>query len=230
MGYSTPGECRVRTVGMNTLVIPDVSSAGLNLTTCIAEADALIDEAGRQGDYAVPFSPAPERIRDLSAVGAIARARRALDLGNQEALSETFDGYQREFKEGLRLLREGAMDLGTSVVSSEAAVVPPDYSTWTRLGHGGLVPGSVTLVSSGGVTTYTEDRGEYDSDYLPAAVKDYEVDHLRGRMRRLSGGRMGAGEQVTVSYEYYYRQPANPEDAEYGGKSVAVGELRRGDG
>jgi hypothetical protein len=214
---------------MNTLVIPDVSSTGLNLMTCIGEADALIDEAGRQGDYAVPFSPTPERIRDLSAAGAIARARRALDLGNQETLSETFDGYQREFEEGLRLLREGLLDLGTSVVSAEAVVMAGDYSTWARLAYGGLALGSVTLVSSGGGTAYTEDRGEYDADYLPAAVKDYQVDHRRGRVRRLSGGRIGCGEQVEVSYEYYYRQPANEQDAEYGGKSAAVGELRRKD-
>ncbi|NIM07231.1 MAG: hypothetical protein GTO55_11300 [Armatimonadetes bacterium] len=229
MGYSTPGECRMRTVGMNTLVIPDVSSTSLNLTVCIAEADSLIDEAGRQGDYAVPFSPVPERIRDLSAMGAIARARRALDLGNQEALSETFDGYQREFEGGLRLLREGALDLGTSTVSAEAVVMSVDYSTWTGLAHAGLAQASVTLTSSGGVTTYTEDRGEYDHDYLPAAVKDYQVDHLRGRVRRLSGGRIGSGEQVEISYEYYYRQPADPQDAEYGGKGAAVGEMRRGD-
>lgn len=229
MPYSTPTDCRMRTVGMNTLVVPDVSSTSLNLTTCIAEADALIDEAARAGDYAAPFAPTPERIRDLSAVGAIARARRALDLGNQETLSAAFDDYQREFEEGLRLLREGALDLGTTLVSSEAVALPADYSTWAKLSYGGLALGSVTVTSSGGVTTYTEDRAEYDADYLPDAVKDYEVDHLQGRVRRLSCGRLGAGEQVAVSYEYYYRQPANPQDAEYAGDSVAVGELRRGD-
>ncbi len=229
MAYSSPNDCRVRTVGMNTLVVPDVSSTSLNLTACIAEAEALIDEAGRQGDYAVPFSPTPARIRDLSAVGAIARARRALEMGNQETLSADLGGYQREFEEGLRLLREGAMDLGTSTVSGEAVTMAEDYFTWAKLAYGGLVPGSVTLTSSGGVTTYAEDRAQYDADYLPAEVKDYEVDHRAGRVRRLSGGRIGAGEQVLVSYEYYYRQPAAVEDAEYAGKAPAVGEMRRGD-
>ena len=229
MGYCTPGDCRMRTVGMNTLVIPDVSSTSLNLTTCIAEAEARIDEAGRAGNYAVPFSPVPERIRDLSAAGAIARARRALELGNQETLSVEFNDYQREFEEGLRLLREGALDFGTTAVSGELVAMPEDYSTWARLAHGGIVLGSVTVTSSGGVTTYTEDRSEYDADYLPAAVKDYAVDHRQGRVQRLSGGRMGAGEPVEAAYEYFYRQPVDMQDAEYGEKSAATGELRRED-
>jgi hypothetical protein len=229
MPYATPNDCRVRTVGMTTLVVPDVSSAGLNLTLCIAEADALIEEAARAGDYTIPFAPIPTRIRDLSAVGAIARARRALELGNQERLLEVADAYLQEFEQGLRDLRTGAMDLGTTTVSSEAVTMAADYSTWTRLGHGGLVAGSVTLSSSGGETVFVEERGAYDGDYLPEAVKDYEVDHVAGRVRRLSGGRIGAGAQLAASYEYYYRQPANAQDAEYAGTSVAVGEMRRED-
>ena len=229
MGYATAGDCRMRVVGMNTLVIPEVSSTSLNLTVCIAEADALIDEAARAGDYTAPFSPAPRRICDLSAIGAIARARRALELGNQETLSADFDSFQREFEEGLKQLRAGVMDLGTTSVSSEAVAMAGDYSTWTRLARGGLVLGSVTLVSSGGGTTFVEDRSGYDADYLPDAVKDYEVDHGMGRVRRLSGGRLGAGERAAIAYEYYYRQPGEAQEAEYEGKSASVGEMRRND-
>ena len=67
MPYCIPDDVRLRAVGMTEEVIPDVSSSSLNLTTCIAEADGEIDEAARAGDYEVPFSPVPDRIRDLSA-------------------------------------------------------------------------------------------------------------------------------------------------------------------
>jgi hypothetical protein len=230
MPYATPNDCRVRAVGVNTLVIPDTSSTGLNLTLCITEADVLIDEAARAGEYALPFSPVPERITHLSAIGGLARARRALELGNQNGLSDLTDAYLREFERGLDDLRSGEMDPGTTTVASEAVTMAADYSTWSQLAYGGIMLGSVTLVSSGGGTTFTENRDEYDPDYLPDAVKDYQVDHTLGRVRRLDGGHIGAGEQVVASYEYSYRQPTNPQDAEYAGKTAAVTHLRREDG
>lgn len=228
MPYATPNDCRVRAVGVSTLVIPDTSSTSLNLTACIAEADALIDEAARAGDYALPFSPVPERIAHLSAIGGLARARRALELGNQSSLSDLSEAYLREFERGLDDLRSGEMDLGTTVVASEGVTIASDYSTWTRLAHGGVILGTLSLASQSG-TVFVEDRDDYDPDYLPDAVKDYQVDHTLGRVRRLSGGQIGAGQQVVVAYEYSYRQPTNPQEAEYAGRTAASSELRRGD-
>jgi hypothetical protein len=92
---------------MSEEVVPDVSSTSLNLTTCIAEADAEIDEAAAAGDYVVPFDPVPERVAHLSAVGALARARRALQAGNQASTQP--DPYREEFEAGLAALRAGAL-------------------------------------------------------------------------------------------------------------------------
>jgi hypothetical protein len=105
--YSTANDVRMRAVGMTEEVIPDVSSTSLNLTTCIAEADAEIDEAAFTGDYVVPFDPVPERVAHLSAIGALARARRGLQAGNQ--LSAEPDPYRQEFEAGLAALRAGRL-------------------------------------------------------------------------------------------------------------------------
>jgi hypothetical protein len=225
MPYSTPDDVRLRAVGMTEEVIPDVSSTSLNLTTCIAEADAEIDEAARAGDYEAPFDPVPVRITHLSAIGALARARRGLQLGNQ-ALTEA-DPYRREFEVGLALLRRGALDVGTVLVSGESAQMPVDDGDWARLAHAGIVEGSITLTNQAGTFTYVEDRRDYQPGYRPDAVKDYRVDHRAGRLQRLLGGRIGAGDTVLASYEYHYRQPAHAQDAEYAGRTASADRLLR---
>jgi hypothetical protein len=208
-------------------VIPDVSSGSLNLTTCIAEADGEIEEAGRAGDYEVPFDPTPDRIRNLSAVGALARARRALQLGNQAA--EEPDPYRREFEAGLEMLRQGGMDLGTVVVSGEAVAMPSEEGDWAQLAHRGLLMGSVQMTNEGGTFTYVEDRDEYEPGYRASSAKDYRVDHRDGRLARILGGRIGGGQTVKVGYQYYRRQPGRAEEAEYGRRTAAPGDLRRAD-
>jgi len=225
MPYSTPNDIRLRAVGLTAEVIPDVSSTSLNLTTCIAEADAEIDEAGRAGDYEVPFDPVPDRICDLSAVGALGRARRGLQLGNQPAAAP--DPYRRDFDAGLDLLRRGALDLGTVVASAEQVVMPTDDGDWAQLAHRGILAGSVTLTNTAATFTYVEDRREYEPGYRPDAVKDYQVEHRAGRLRRLLGGRIGAGQTVLASYEYYYRQPGTAQDAEYAGRTASSDHLLR---
>jgi len=227
MGYCTPGDVRLRAVGMTEEVIPDVSSSSLNLATCIAEAGAEIDEAARAGDYEAPFDPVPERIQHLSAVGALAHARRGLQLGNQPA--ELPDPYWEQFGAGLALLRAGELDLGTVEVVDEQVSIPTDDGAWALLGHGGVVRGSLVVTDGPGSFTYVEDRSEYEPGYRPDAVKDYEVDHRRGRVRRLSGGRIAAGQTVLASYEYFYRQPHQPQDAEYAERTASGDVVRRGD-
>jgi len=224
MPYSTPNDVRIRSVGMTQEVIPDVSSTSLNLTTCIAEADGEIDEAARAGDYEVPFDPVPDRVRDLSAIGALARARRALQVGNQPV--EQPDSYRQEFEAGLSLLRRGQLDLGTVVVSGEAVVMPMDEAGWAQLAHRGLLLGSVTLTNESGTITYAEDRREYEPA-SSASVVDYHVDHRGGRLRRLLGGRIAAGQMVKASYQYYRRQPTRPEEAEYQGRTASADRLPR---
>ena len=227
MPYCTPNDVRLRAVGMTEEVIPDVSSGSLNLTTCIAEADAEVDEAGRAGDYEVPFDPAPDRIRDLSAVGALGRARRALELGNQTSTQP--DPYRQEFETGLELLRKGALDLGTVVVSGEAVVMAQTDSEWAQLAHRGVLLASMTLTNQAGSFTHVEDRHDYDPDYQSGAVKDYRVDHRGGRICWLSGGRIGPGQTALASYEYFRRQPGSAQDAEYAGRTASVDRLMRGD-
>jgi len=224
MPYSTPNDVRLRAVGMTVEVIPDVSSTSLNLTTCIAEADAEIDEAARAGDYEAPFDPAPVRIVQLSAIGALARARRGLQLGNQP--SPQPDPYQAEFEAGLALLRRGALDLGTVAVADEAVVMPAEEGSWARLAHRGLVVGSVTLTDEAAAVAYIEDRSAYDPSSADEAA-DFAVDHRGGRVRRAAGGRIGPGQRVLASYVYYYRQPEVAEDAEYAGRTASAGELLR---
>jgi len=227
MGYCTPDEVRQRAVGMTSEVIPDVSSSSLNMTTCISEADAEIEEAARAGDYEVPFDPVPERVQHLSALGALARARRALQSGNQP--SELPDPYWEQFEAGLALLRAGELDLGTVEVADEPVSIPVDDGVWAPLGHAGIALGSVTLTNEAGSFTYVEDRREYEPGYRPEAVKDYEVDHRSGRVRRLSGGRIAPGQPVLVSYEYFYRQPHRAQDAEYAERTASGDVVRRAD-
>ena len=225
MPYCTPNEIRLRAVGLTEEVIPDVSSSSLNLTTCIAEAEAEIDEAARAGDYETPFDPVPDRILNLSAVGALARARRGLQLGNQRGAGP--DPYRQEFEAGLLLLRQGQLDLGTVVLSGQAVVIPADDGDWVQLAHGGILTGSMTLTNETGTFTYVEDRRDYEPGYRPTSVKDYQVDHRAGRLRRLLGGRVGGGDTVLASYQYYYRQAGRAQDAEYAGRTAAADQLRR---
>jgi len=225
MPYCTPNDVRLRAVGMTAEVIPDVSSSSLNLTTCIAEAEAEINEAARAGDYEVPFDPAPTRVSDLCALGALARARRALQLGHQP--TEEPDPYRREFEAHLELLRRGQLDLGTVVVSGETAILPADEADWAQLAHRGLLQASVTLTNEAGSFTYVEDRRQYEPGYRPHAVKDYQVDHRAGRLGRLSGGRLGPGQTVKVGYEYYYRQPGRGDESEYEGRTASADQLLR---
>ncbi len=107
MPYCTPTDVRQRAIGMTEEVIPDVSEDSVSLTTCIAEAEAEIDEAAGAGGYVVPFDPVPERIKHLSALGALARARRALQSGNQPATEP--DPYRQEFEAGVALLRNAKL-------------------------------------------------------------------------------------------------------------------------
>jgi hypothetical protein len=218
----------MRTVGITTLVIPDTSSTQLNLATSIAQADAEIDEAARAGNYEVPFDPVPAHILNLSAVGAIARARRALELGNQEQSSQSTERYLTEFELGLERLRTGALDLGTVTVNSEGAALG-DTQAWSSLAHRALVPESVTVTNAAGSFTYVEDRAAYDPDYLPDTTKDYLADHREGKLRRTQGSRIANGETVRVSYDYYYRQSARLGDEEYSRRTASPGDLLRGD-
>jgi len=227
MPYCTPNDVRLRAVGMTEEVIPDVSSGSLNLTTCIAEADGEIDEAGRAGDYEVPFDPVPERIRDLSAVGALARARRGLQLGNQPTAEA--EPYRQEFEAGLGMLRRGEMDLGAVVVSGEAVVMPSEEGDWAQLAHRGIALGTLTVTNQAGTFTYVEDRREYQPDYRPNSVKDYRADHRGGGLAWLAGGRISPGQTVLASYQYFYRQPGQAQDAEYAGRTASADRLLRGD-
>lgn len=227
MPYCTPTDVRVRTVGMTEEVIPTVSVDSLNLTTCIAEAEAEIDEAARAGGYETPFDPVPDRIRDLCAVGALAKARRALELGNQPA--EQPDPYRSDLEAGLGLLRRGRLDFGTVAVSDEAVTAPAEDSDWAQLAHRALLRGTVMVTNDAGTFTYVEDRGEYEPGYRIGSIKDYQVDHREGRVRRLTGGRMGPGQTLVVSYEYSYRQPGRADEAEYEGRTASGGEMMRGD-
>jgi hypothetical protein len=227
MPYCTPSDVRLRAVGLTEEVVPDVSSSGLNLTTCIGEAEAEIDEAGRAGDYEVPFDPVPERIRDLTAIGALARARRALQSGNQPQVGE--EHYRSEFEAGLVRLRRGEMDLGTVVVSGEELVMAETEGDWAQLAHRGVVLGSARVTSQEGGVTYLEDRGDYQPDYRPGEAKDYRVDHRLGGVRWLMGGRVGPGETVLVTYDYFRRQPGLTQDAEYAGRTAASDRIYRGD-
>jgi len=203
-----------------------VSSSGLCLATCLAQTTAEVEEAGRAGEYEVPFAPVPERIRWLTATGAVARARQALELAGQEAQGATAESYLAAYREGLSLLRQGRMDLGTVSVTSQGLVLPADYEHWAELGHRGIVLGSVSLVA--GDYVLVEDRSEYDPGD-PVEVKDYLVDHREGRIRRLSGGRAGAGETCTVSYRYFYKQPPGVQKSDYTGSGVQMGMLGRQD-
>jgi len=227
MPYCTPTDVRVRAVGMTEEVIPDVSEGSLSLTTCVAEAEGEVDEAARAGGYETPFDPVPDRVRDLCAVGALAKARRALELGNQPA--EQADPYRSEFDAGLDLLRQGRLDLGTVTVTGEQVTVPSDDGDWASLAHRGLLRGSVTVANVAGTYTYVEDRGDYEPGYRIGSIKDYQVDHREGWVRRLTGGRIGPGESVLVSYEYSYRRPSRADEAEYEGRTASGGEMMRGD-
>jgi len=227
MPYCTPTDVRLRAVGMTAQVIPDVSSGSLNLTTCIAEAEGEIEEAARAGGYETPFNPAPARIRDLCAIGALARARRALQLGNQP--TEEPDPYRRELEACLGLLRQGELDLGTVAVTAEAVTFPAGDGEWAQLAHRGLLLGSAIITSEAGSLTYHEERAGYEPGYQPDAVKDYRVDHREGRVARLDGGRIGLGQRVLVSYQYSYRQPRRGGEAEYEGRTASGGEMVRGD-
>jgi len=227
MPYCTPNDVRLRAVGMTEEVIPDVSSAGANLTTLIGEAAVEVDEAGRAGDYEAPFDPVPERIRDLCAMGALAKACRALELEKQTTTAP--DPYRAEFEAGLELLRKGEMDLGTVSVADESLVMPAEAGEWVDLAHRAAELGSVTVTNEAGTITYVEDREAHEPGYRSGSVKDYRVDHRLGRIAWLTSGRLQAGQTVKVSYTYFRWQPGRGEEAEYGRRTASTGELTRGD-
>jgi hypothetical protein len=236
MAYSFPADVRMKMVGITTAVIADVSSTAVNLTDLIAEADGEIEEAARAGNYELPFgdvssATTPRRIRDLSAVGATAKARRTLEQGNQRVESATFDRYSREFEAGLQRLWGGAMDLGVVSVNSEGVAADTDanFEIWVPLAHGGIVHGAVTLTNAAGTVAYLEDREAFDPGYQASAVKDFVVDYRQGRLRRLPGGEIGAGQQLVISYDYFWKQPAREQENEYAGRTAQPGHLGRQD-
>jgi hypothetical protein len=220
MPYCTPNDVRLRAVGMTEEVIPDVSSGSLNLTTCIAEAEVEIEEAGRTGDYEVPFDPVPELIGQLAAVGALLRARRALELAGED------DPYRRDYQIGLELLRRGQLDLGTVTVSGEPVTLSLAEGDWAPLAHRAVCQGTA-VVTDAASFTYTEDRRGYDPGYRSDASRDYLVDHDLGRLRRTRESRIAPGQTVQVSYDYYRRQAGRPQNAGYAGRTAEVGEMRR---
>ena len=222
MPYCTPNDVRLRAVGMTEEVIPDVSSGSLNLTTCIADAEVEIEEAGRTGDYEVPFDPVPELIGQLAATGALVRARRALELAGAD------DPYRREYQIGLELLRRGQLDLGTVEVNSESVAMPAEDGEWGQLAHRAVCQGTVVVKNDSASFTYTEERRGYEPDYRPDAIKDYVVDHDFGRLRRTSESRIAPGQALEVSYEYYRRQTGRPQNTGYAGRTAEAGEVRRG--
>jgi len=223
MPYCTPNDVRLRAIGMTEEVIPDVSSSSLNLTTCIAEAEAAVEEAGRAGEYEVPFDPVPNLIAQCTAVGALAQARRGLELAGGD------DPYRREFEGGLEMLRRGQFDLGTVTVnSSEAVAMPAEDGDWVQLAHRAACQGSVVVKNESLSFTYTEERRGYQPGYRPDAIKDYVVDHDLGRIRRTPESRTAPGQIVKANYEYYRRQPGRPQNAEYARRTAQVGEIRRG--
>ena len=190
--YSTPTQCRQLTVGMTTIVIPDSHAANLNLNTCISNADSDIDGAANAGNYLVPFGSVssgttPSKIQYLSAIGAVAKARRALDLGNQGDISEVANEYFNEFLAGLRDLSEAKMDLGTFVATQNITFDnDSNYETWMPLSYNSIKYRSVNLVNSSSTQTYIENR-KYET-WLISQDKDYEIDYKNGRKRRLDGG------------------------------------------
>jgi glycosyltransferase involved in cell wall biosynthesis len=163
----------------------------------------------------------------LELLGEGVEVRWALELGNQP--SEQADPYRREFDAGLDLLRRGRLDLGTVKVTGEHVTVPTSDGDWAALAHRGLMRGSATATNDAGTFTYVEDRGDYEPGYRIGSIKDYQVDHREGRFRRLTGGRIGPGQSVLVSYEYSYRRPSRADEAEYEGRTASGGELVRGD-
>ena len=224
MPYCTPADVRLRAVGMTEEVIPDISSSSLNLTTCVAEAEAAVDEAGRTGEYEIPFvDPVPAPITQLTVAGALARARRGLELAGED------DPYRQESEAGLEMLRRGQFNLGTVTVnSSEAVAMPAEDGDWVQLAHRAACQGSVVVKNESLSFTYTEERRGYQPGYRPDAIKDYVVDHDLGRIRRTPESRTAPGQIVKANYEYYRRQPGRPQNAEYARRTAQVGEIRRG--
>ena len=202
-------------------VIPDVSSGSLNLTTCIAEAEAEIEEAGRAGDYEVPFDPVPDLIAQFAAAGALMRARRGLELTSED------DPYRREYQLGLELLRRGQLDLGTVTVSEESVTAPAE-GEWAQLAHRAVCLGTVTVTDESASTTYAEDRSDYEPAYRPGASAHYVVDHDEGRLRPTPESRIAPGQPLKVSYQYYRRHGGRPQNAGYAGRTAETGEMRRG--
>jgi hypothetical protein len=237
MPYSLPSDAREILHLLTADVIADTAVGSMSLESCRGLADADIDEAARAGNYDVPFSATSTAsgtyaaiawVRRTSALGTVAYARRGLELAQKGREAQVASDYEADFRSRLRMLREGKVDLGTAV-HSQALTLPPDFYTWAELEKAGIVLGSVSATDTSGTVSYIEERSAYEDLYRPGVPKDFEVDHTFGRARLISGGELAPGAVMNLSYTYFLKQPARPQETELRGETAQMGKLRRTD-
>jgi hypothetical protein len=237
MPYSLPSDAREILHLLTTDVIADTAVGSLSLESCRALSDSDIDEAARAGNYDVPFSTTSTAsgtyanvawLRRTSALGTVACARRGLEFAQKGQEAQVASDYEADFRSRLQRLREGKADLGTAV-HSQSLALPPDAYTWAELEKAALALGSVTATNTSGTVSYLEDRGAYEDLYRPGVPKDFEVDHTFGRLRLVSGGKLAPGASINLSYTYFIKQPARPQENELRGETAQMGKLRRTD-
>ena len=119
--------------------------------------------------------------------------------------------------------------MGTVEIVDEQFAIPQDDGEWAALAHAWVVRGILVVTDGSGAFAFVEDRIDYEPGYRPDAVKDYQVDHRRGRVRRLSGGRIAPSQTVLASYTFFRRQPHQAQDAEYAERTASEDSVRRGD-
>jgi len=237
MAYSLASDARELLSLLTEDVIADTAVGSLSIERCRVTADAAIDEAARAGNYDAPFQVTSTAsgshatlnwVRDASAVGAVSYARRGLELAHADKESAAALLFEREFEARLDRLRKGEVDLGT-LVHSQSLTIPDELYTWAGLNKGGIAQGSVRLTDEGGQVAFVEDRSVYEELYRLGVPKDYEVDHVRGRVRALVGGRIAPGSAVEVSFTYFVKQPPIPDEEQAKSRSVQLGSVRRSD-
>jgi hypothetical protein len=237
MSYSLPPDAREILHLLTADVIADTAVGSMSLESCRALADADIDEAARAGNYDVPFSTTSTAsgayaaiawVRRTSALGAVAYARRGLELAQKGREAQVASDYEDDFRSRLLMLRDGKVDLGTAV-HSQSLTLPPDFYTWAELEKAAVVLGSVSATNTSGTVSYLEDRSAYEELYRAGVPKDFEVDHTFGKMRLTPGGKLAPGGVVNVSYSHFIKQPARPQETELRGETAQMGKLRRTD-
>jgi hypothetical protein len=237
MGYSLGSDARELLSLLTEDVVADTAVGSLSLARCRQAADGAIDEAARAGNYDAPFSVTSTAsgpyasigwVRDASAIGTVVYARRGL-----ESVGAAADGtagllFEKEFEARLERLRKGEVDLGTAV-HTQALTIPAEYYTWASLDKRGLVQGSARMTDDDGLVEFVEERWSYDETYRLGVAKDYEVDHVRGKVRALPVGRIAPGASVVVSYTHFVKQPAMVEEEQAKARTVEAGQVARTD-